>query len=210
MVWRDEASLAAMALIHAASACAMQALDGGIDTIALSDAMTGSDAAIRDIVRPAMRAEVGTSADDWFKAYAWALRRIDSRLETLALSFVAVSSWPALPQNELTTVERWSEPAWLRGPIDTIGSTIERAATEISNRAVPNAVRERAEHVSARIAREIGERSGAHDRLRNAARNELSRVWLGPAPAENARRPYLTHLLDIVDRTARQAMEIIA
>lgn len=210
MAWRDEASLAAMALIHTASARAMEVLDDRIDTIAVSDAMTGSDAAIRDVVRPTMRLEVGTSANDWFKTYALALRRMDPRLETLALSFVAVSGRPALPQNDLTGVDRWSAPAWLRGPVDKIGSTIERAATEISNRAVPNAVRERAEQVSARIAREIGERSGAHDRLRNAARNELSRIWLGPASVEDARRPYLTHLLDIVDRTARQAMEIIA
>jgi hypothetical protein len=210
MVWRDEASLAAMALIHAASAGAMQALDDRIDTIAVSDAMTGFDAAIGNIVRPAMCAKVGTSADDWFKAYAWALRRIDPRLETLALNFVAISGRPALPQIEQITAERWSAPAWLGGPVDTIGSTIGRAATEIANRVVPNAVRERAEQVSARIVREIGERSGAHDRLRNAARNELSRVWLGPAPMESAGRPYLTHLLDITDRAARQAMEIIA
>lgn len=210
MVWRDEASLAAMALMHAASAGALQTLDDRVETIAVSDAMTGSDAAIRGIIRPAMRAEVGISADDWFKAHAWALRRIDSRLETLALSFVAISGRPALPQNDLTTADRWRAPAWLREPVDTIGSTIERAANEIANRAVPNAVREHAEQLSARISREIGERSGAHDRLRNAARNELKRVWLGPARAESAPRPYLTHLLDIVDRTASQAQEIIA
>lgn len=210
MAWRDEASLAAMALIHTASAGAMEALNDRIYTIAVSDAMTGPDAAARDIVRPAMCAEVGASADNWFKAHGRALRRIDSRLETLALSFVAVSGRPTLPKIELATVKHWRAPAWLRGRVDRLASTIERAATKVADCAVPNAVREGAEQVSSRISRAIGERSGAHDRLRVAARSELSRVWLGPPFAGDTRQPYLTHLLDIVDLTARQAMEIIA
>lgn len=210
MTWRDDATLAAMALIHAASACAMRALDDRINTIAVSDAMTGTDATARAIIRPEMRAEVGAAADDWFNARARALRQIDARLEPVALRFATMGERPTLPQNESAIATGWSTPAWLRGSAVAIGSAIERAANEVASRAVPDVVRERAEQVSARIAHEIGERSGAHDRLRVAARGELSRTWLGPVPADATPRPYLTDLLDIVDRTARQAMETIA
>lgn len=187
----------------------MRALDDRVDTIAVSDAVTGADAAARAIIRPVMRVGVGAAADDWFKAHARALRQVDARLEQVALCFAAMSERPTLPQDELTIAAGWRAPAWLGGSVDTIGSTMERAATEVANRALPEIVRKRAVQMSARIAREIGERSGAHARLRVAARDELSSIWLGPGLAD-ARRPYLTHLFDIVDRTTSQAMETIA
>lgn len=210
MAWRDEATLAAMALVHASSACAMQALDVCINALSASDAMTGADAAARGIIRPLMRAEVGARADDWFNAQARALRKIDARLEAIALGFAAMAERPGLPPDEVTAGKGWVAPAWLRESLGSISSTIEQAATAAANHALPVIVRDRADQVSAEITRQIGMRSGAHERLRIAARGELVRTWLGPSTADATQRPYLTHLLDYVDRTSGRAMEIIS
>lgn len=210
MVWRDEATLAAMALVHAAGAEAMRVLERRLDGIAVADAMTSADAVARKIVRPAMRAVVAAAAHDWFTSQARALRQVDARLEALALRFAAMSERPVFPPDVGSNSAGWSAPEWLRGPVNTISAAIERAAGETVKRALPAVVRDGAGQISARIGREIGERSGAHDRVRASGQSELSRIWLGPAPENASPRPYLTQLLDIVDRIAREAKETIA
>lgn len=209
MEWRDGATLAAMALIHAASASTMRMLEKRLDEVAVMDAISRAHAVARDIVRPAMRAEVGPPADDWFKEQARALRQIDARLETLALRFASMSDRPTLPQDEVAAINGRSATAWLRGTADTIGAAIERSAAGVANRTLPDVVRESAEQVSVRIVREFGERSGAHDRLRVAAHAELLRVWLGPAAPDATTQPYLTQMLDVVDCTTKKALETI-
>lgn len=209
MAWRDEATFAAMELMHRASADAMRALEQGRDSVAVTDALTSADEAARAIVRPAMRLKVGVAADAWFSAQARTLRRIDVRLEALALGFAAISERPSMPQDE-AVAEDWTVPAWLRGPVETIGSTVARAASEVASRAVPDMVRNGAEHASARIGRGISQLSGANERLRMAAQREFSCIWLGPSPDASGQQPYLLLLLDIVDRTAAKALETVA
>ncbi len=208
MAWRDEATLSAMALVHKAAAAAMQALEVRLDAITNAEAMMNADATARAIARPAMCDLVGATADQWFTTQARALRQVDARVEPLALRFAAMSERPMLPQDDAPPPAGWRAPAWLRGSFEAIGETLDRGS-EVAARAVPDLVRQGAEQVSARIGREIGERSGAHERVRAAARAELTRVWFGPAAAESETRPYLTQLLDMIDRTARDAREML-
>lgn len=210
MGWRDEASLSAMALVHQAAATAMRTLEERLDTIALADAVVSAEIAARTLLRPAMRLAIGSAADHWFTAQAQALRRVDARLEPLALRFSARCERPPLPGHEGEAGTGRSSPKWLRGSAETFGSVIERAAGVIAERALPDAIRTSAERLSARIGHEVGERSGAHERLRAGARAELIRVWLGPAARDATPRPYLTQLLDTVDAAARAAGESTA
>lgn len=210
MAWRDEASLAAMSLMHIASANAMRRLEEHIGKFGVSDAISGADAAARKAVHSAMRGEAGATIDDWFNLHARILRRLDPRLEEQALRFAAMGQRPALPKPDAPEVESRSVPTWLQGPVKTIGSKIGRATTGVANRAVPIQLRKRAEQVSTKISREIYETSGLHTRLREAARKELMEVWLQPPSAPASSESFLTHLLNAVDRTTGRALEIIA
>lgn len=209
IAWRDDATLSAMTLVHEAAAAAMGVLEGRLNTIANAEAMTNADAAARTIVRPAMREVVGAAADRWFTMQARALREVDARVELLALRFAAMSERPMLPQEGAPPPADWRVPEWLRSSFEAIGETLDRGS-DVAARAVPDLVRHGAEQATARIGREIGERSGAHDRVRAAGRGELTRVWLGPLLAEDGARPYLTQLLDTIDETARAARETLA
>lgn len=209
MAWRDEATLTAMALVHDAAAAAMRALEARFDAVTNAEAMTNAEATARAIVRPAMREIVGATADRWFTTQARALRHVDARMEPLALRFAAMNERPMLPQDDAPPPAGWRAPAWLRGPFEAIGETLDRGS-DVAARAVPDMVRQGAEQVTARIGREIGERSGAHDRVRAASRAELTRIWLGPAAADSEPLPYLTQLLDMIDLTARDAGEMLA
>lgn len=213
MTWRDEATLSALELVHEAAVAALRTFDAQLDAVTLATAVTSADTVARDLVRPAMRETLRRTLDPWFDRHARALRRIGSPWEPLALRFAAMAERPPLPRDAPAPVaapSRWSAPAWLRGSVDTIGSALDRTTAEIAARALPDAVRDSAGQVTARIGREVGERSGAHDRLRAAARVELTATWTGPAHDEDAPRPYLSQLLDRVDHTARQALEIRA
>jgi hypothetical protein len=210
MAWRDEATLTAITLVHAAGADAMRVLEERLDTVAVTDAMIAADACARDIVRPTMRNAIGPGADLWYNAHARALRRVDARLEALALGFAAIGERPSLPADGAAVGVGWSVPAWLRGSVDSLGSAIERAAGEVAARALPDLIRGGVEHVSTSVAREIGTWSGARDRLRAAGRAELASVWQGPASEGSAVRPYLTELFDTIDHAAKRALETIA
>ena len=209
MGWRDEATLAALALAQEAGAAAMRELEARLDAIALVDAMTAAGSIARDIVRPAMRAELRGRVDAWFDHHARALRRVDPRLEALALGFSAVRDRPLLPRDDKAASGRWGTAAWLWRPVDPIGAAITRAGTRLADRLLGKTARDGAGQVSALIGRELGERSGAYDRLRVGGRLELVQLWIGPHPANDAPRPYLTQLLDKVDRTADDAREMI-
>lgn len=201
---------AAMILLQDASSLAMHALEERMHTISVVDAATSSQVFARHIVRPAMRAQVGHVSDDWFNAQARALRQLDPRLEALALRFAAMGERPPLPQGKATGGADRSVPAWLRGPADRIGSAVERMSAQVAGHAIPRAIRQGTEQVLAHVGRQVGEHAGVYERLRVAARGELSGVWLGPARPDATQRPYLAQLLDSVDRTATQALEIIA
>lgn len=210
LAWRDDATLTAMDLLHAASIVAMQALEDQIDTIAVASAMSDADTTAREIVRPTMRLETSVAIDAWFSTYAEALHRIDPRLEALALWFGAVDERPTLPQDVAIAPAGWKAPTWLRSSASAIGSVIDRAATEVASRALSDEVRKGAEQISTRIGRAVGEHSGAHDRLRAAARIELSRVWLGSGAEGTEPQPYLALLFGSVDQTAKKAVEAVA
>ena len=210
MAWRDEASLSTMVLVHAAGCGAIQALEDCIDEIAISDAIAGADAAARIIVRPVMRARVAAAIDDWFLHQMQALQRVDPQLEALARRFGDTGERPPLPQDDIAVTKESKTPSWISGSVDAIGLRIDRITAKVTSRELFQSVRKRAEDMSALVAHEVGERSGAHDKLREAAQAELSRFWLGPASKDATPQPYLTSLLDLVDRITRQAMERIA
>lgn len=206
MAWRDEASLAAMMLLQQAAVTARAELEQRLEAIAVVDAMTSADALARAIVRPAMRREAGEASAAWFTSQARALRRIDARLETVALRLTESAEQPDLPPDETPAAAGWTAPAWLRRPASALGSAVEHAAS----RALPEVVRQGAGQISRRVGHEVGEHSGAHERLRAAGRHELAARWLGPVPEDDAPRPYLTQLLATVDRVADAAWESIA
>lgn len=210
MAWRDDAALAAMGLVHAAGTEAMIALEQRLERIGVADAMISSDRVARDFVRSAIRDGLRRDGDAWFERHARALRRVDARLEPLALRFSAMGTRPPLPQDEAPVPATWRAPSWLRDPVISLGAAMEWAAAEAANRSLPRAMRDGAGQVSARIGYEIGERSGAYERVRVAGRAELSGRWIGPEHADSAPRPYLTQLLDTVDQVASKAMETIA
>lgn len=208
MNWRDDAALEAMALVHAASARAMEALEARIDDVAWTDIVTDAERAASAVIRPAMRQRLAAPIDRWFAAQAEVLGRIDPGLAAITVQFAALDNRPALPvEAPVATPSSWRAPGWLRGPLDTIGSAAERAASEVASRALPDAVRTGAGRLSTLVGQEIGARSGAHERLRSGGRAELSRTWLGGGEAGT--RPYLTQLLDRVDHTAMQARSLI-
>ncbi len=209
MAWRDEAILASIALVHDAATDAMTVLEARLASTTSAEAMTKAAAVARGIIRPTMRTVVGATADQWFTVQARALRQVDARFEATALRFAAMGERPRLPQDDPKPSEDWRAPAWLRGSFNVFGEALHRGS-DVAVHAVPYIVRRNAERVTARVAREIGERSGAYDRVRAAARTELVRVWLGPWSVDGDVRPYLAQLLDIVDSTARDAKETLA
>lgn len=208
MAWRDEATLAAMALVHGAAAGAMRTLETGLDAITNAQALKNAEAVARAIVRPTMRDALGAAADRWFRGQAQLLRQVDVRAEAIALRFAALGERPLLPPDDAPPPAGWRAPAWLRGSFDAISETLDRGG-DVASRALPDVLRQGTEQVTTRIGREIGERSGAYERVRAAGRAELTRVWLGPAPTESETRPYLSQLFDMVDRTARDARETL-
>lgn len=208
--WRDAAALTAIAALHAASRCAMQSLEEQMQSIVGLSSVVRTEAFARDMIGSIMRAQVVPMADDWFNDHARALRQIDPRLEKLALRFALIRDRPALPQDEVIAPTGWIAPAWLRRASGTVGSVTSRRSLEDATSVFPEALRQGAEQAMTRLGRELGERAGLYERLRMAARAELSRVWLGPALTAPSPRPYLAQLLDTVDRTSDEAMEIIA
>lgn len=211
MDWRDSALLEMMALIHAASGEAMAALEAQIDGIAWSEAYYDPEGAACKFVRPAMRQSLTAPVDRWFTERADALAQIDPGLAPIAADFANLDTRPALPveaEAAEAPVSSWT-PAWLLGPLDTIRSAAERAG-EVAAYALPDSVRANAGHLSTLLGQEIGARSGAHEWLRDGGRAELSRTWSGPSTVEEASaRPYLTQLIDRVDRTVTRAKEFI-
>lgn len=169
-----------------------------------------TEAFARDMIGSIMRAQVVPMADDWFNDHARALRQIDPRLEKLALRFALIRDRPALPQDEVIAPTGWIAPAWLRRASGTVGLVTSRRSLEDATSVFPEALRQGAEQAMTRLGRELGERAGFYERFRVAARAELSRVWLGPTLPAPSPRPYLAQLLDTVDRTSDEAMEIIA
>lgn len=200
MAWRDEAMLSAMTLMQAAATGAMRALDARLDDVALMNALVGADDAARAIVGPAMRDAVGAAVEAWFGAQALALEQVDARLGPLAGQFAAVHERPVLPEDDVPA-DRTGASARRRGAA-AIGGAMRRVVPAMAVEAVRKA--------SARIGHELGERSGAHDRLRAAAKGELVRRWIGPVPDDAPPRQYLIGLLDLVDCTAARAREIVA
>lgn len=188
----------------------MRELERRLGSITISDALLDAESEARAVVRPMMRTVVGAAADQWFLEQARNLRQLDGRLELLALRFSVISDRPLFANDDKSPLPSRRILTWLRGPADALSSAMKRVAGKVSDRPVPEAVRNGAGQLSAQIGHAIGVKIGAHEQLRAGGRAELTRIWLGPPIEGVALQPYLVQLLDAVDRTAAQAKEMLA
>lgn len=220
--WRDAATMAAIAQMHEAATNAMIALEDQLDKVAVADAAFNHATLAQATVQSAMCDGVERELMDWLAHHAGELRAIDPRLEQVAKDF---SEWKVAPPEPQPQPQQTDEPvsdesraswlatpAWLSSSIGSVGSAIGRAATTVTDRAIPDVVRENANRLIDETSRQIGERSGIRDWVRGAGRDALAREWLGTASARDADQTpaLLTQLFERIDRASSQARAAIA
>jgi hypothetical protein len=155
-----------------------------------------------------MRDAAADAVEQWYLKHARGLRAIDGRLEALALKLTAKEGRPVFPSEKASTSPNRPGLAWLRASA-SVGSRAAAGMREAARHTVPDSWRGGARRVAARLASELGERAGIHDRIRAAGRRELETVWVGIMASPDGTRPLLSQLLDIIDETAIEAREMI-
>lgn len=204
MAWRDDQSSAAIRLIHEAAAAGLAALEKQLGTIAVVDAFGTADLRARAVVRPAMRDHLRPGLNTLLRNGAAELRRIDSRLEALALSYVHVESRPVMPGDDAEQAPGWfgrlAMPKAFASRVTELGEKLDAA--------VPDTIRTGIRQWSDRTTRQIGEGSGARARLRVAGADEVTRTWAGPSLTGPG--PFLSLILEKIDLTTNSARELIS
>ena len=204
MAWRDDQSIAVVRLVQEAAAAGLSSLEERLGTVALVDMFGTAEARARAIVRPVVRDHLRPRLHVALRNGSLELRRIDNRLEPLALSYVNVESLPLMPSEDAEPDQRWFTRKVMPGAIASRMSDLSERLEASVSPVVINGMRQWTD----RAAQQIGEGTGARARLRDAGANEVRRAWAGPATTTT--RPFLSLLLEKVDLAAASAKELVS
>lgn len=179
MAWRDEAALTAMALVHDAAAGAMQVWNEWPSDNTVPNTIGAHMSGW--IVRAAMRRSINGPIHKWAANQEMSLESIDQRLRKVANVFRHIDGIVSIPVNEEPDHKDLPGLKWSAATL-LIGFTPLRWVPAARN--------------------QISEAS------RRACLVELNRSWLNPFSGSEP-SSYLAQLLNLVDRTAREAKEVM-